>query len=101
MTNIEIVRECVPESEQLAQLAEEAMELGQAALKMRRVLSGVNPTPVRIDEALASFREEIADVLLCLRVLGYDEPTSAIKEIMQAKTDRWATRLREKWEVAV
>lgn len=101
MTNLEIIREIVPESEQLAQLAEETMELGQAALKMRRALSGVNPTPVRLDEALASFREEVADVLLCLRVLGYDKPTSAIEEIMQAKTDRWATRLREKWEAIV
>lgn len=95
MTNIDFIRAKVPEGEQLAQLAEEAAELGQACLKMRRVLDGSNPTPVSLDEALGSFREEVADVLLCLRVLGYSQPTSAMEEIMQAKADRWTSRLRE------
>lgn len=96
MTNIDYIRAQVPDGEQLAQLAEEAMELGQAALKLRRVLDGSNPTPVTLEEALDSFREETADVLLCLRVLGYAQPTLTMEEIMQEKTDRWASRLHEK-----
>jgi hypothetical protein len=96
MTNLEFIRDRVPSVELLAQLAEEAMELGHAALKLRRALDGSNPTPVRFDDALAGFREEMADVRLCLQVLGYDQPTAAVQEIMQTKLNRWASRLREK-----
>jgi NTP pyrophosphatase (non-canonical NTP hydrolase) len=96
MSDLEYIRERVPEGEQLAQLAEEAMELGQAALKLRRVLDGTNPTPVCLDAALASFREELADVQLCLRVLGYEKPLVAVENIIRAKTERWASRLKDK-----
>lgn len=96
MTNLEFIQDRVTYGEQLAQLAEEAIELGHAALKLRRALDCSNPTPVRFEDALSSFREEMADVRLCLQVLGYDHPTTAVQEIMQAKLDRWATRLREK-----
>lgn len=37
MTDIDIIRDNVHELERLAQLAEEATELAQAALKLRRV----------------------------------------------------------------
>lgn len=96
MTDIEYIRERVPEGEQLAQLAEEAMELGQAALKLRRVLDGTNPTPVSLGEAEAAFREEMADVQLCLRVLGYCKPLIAVENIIEAKSERWASRLRRR-----
>ena len=96
MSDFEYIREQIPAGEQLAMLAEEAMELGQAALKLRRALDGTNPTPVGIDGAMCSFREELSDVLLCLRVLGYGEPTGAMEDIIQAKTQRWVSRLREK-----
>ena len=96
MTDFEYIRGQVPAGEQLAMLAEEAMELGQAALKLRRALDGTNPTPVGIDGALVSFREEMSDVLLCLRVLGYGKPTAAMENIIEAKTQRWVSRLKEK-----
>ena len=38
----------------LVQLTEEASELSKAAAKMVRVIRGVNPTPVKYDEALAA-----------------------------------------------
>ena len=59
--------------ELLAQLAEEAAELGKAALKLRRALDGKNPTPVSPAEALRNVREEMADVLLCAISVGLDE----------------------------
>lgn len=59
--------------ELLAQLAEEAAELGKAALKLRRALDGKNPTPVSPSEALRNVREEMADVLLCSISVGLDE----------------------------
>ena len=43
---IEYVRKTLSKEEQLAQLAEECAELGKAALKLRRVYDGRNPTPV-------------------------------------------------------
>ena len=48
----------------LAQLAEEAAELAQAALKLRRALDGTNPTPLRESEARAALAEERTDVSL-------------------------------------
>lgn len=55
----------LPEEEVLAQLAEEAAELAQAALKLRRVLDGTNPTPLSESKARAALAEERTDVSLC------------------------------------
>lgn len=82
-------------AELLAQLAEEAGELTQAALKLRRALTGQNPTPVPMSKALADLEEEIADVHNCISVVSYslslDENT--ILEIADLKRTRWANRL--------
>ena len=45
------IKDIIQETEILALLAEEAAELAQAALKLRRVLDGTNPTPVTETEA--------------------------------------------------
>ena len=50
--------ETLPETERLAQLAEEAAELAQAALKLRRAIDGTNPTPKTIAEARENLIEE-------------------------------------------
>ena len=47
----EKIKQRLPQDELLAQLAEECSELSQAALKLRRALTGINPTPVTADEA--------------------------------------------------
>lgn len=86
--------ECVSEiglTEVLAQLAEESAELGQAALKFRRVLDRRNPTPVPEYEARANLQEEMADVLLCMVAAGLDAET--VERTIRAKIARWATRL--------
>lgn len=46
------VSDILPKTEILAQLAEEASELAQAALKLRRALDGTNPTPKSVEECL-------------------------------------------------
>lgn len=88
---IKAIRRMLPQSEILAQLAEEAAELSQAALKYRRALDGVNPTPVTIPEAMEHLREEIRDVMLCAELIGivYDS------NIMDSKCKRWGNRLLE------
>lgn len=83
------------EEEILCQLAEECDELGKAALKLRRVLSGKNPTPVTEAEARANLIEEIADVDLCLDVLGLNTYMNGvtISIISDKKLTRWVKRL--------
>ena len=63
-SSIEIVRDHLDQPELLVQLAEEATELAQAALKLRRAYTGVNPTPITAKDAYQGLLEEIADPAL-------------------------------------
>ena len=95
MDAFEIIEEKIPQAELLALLAEEAVELAHAALKLRRVYDGTNPTPVKGSEAFADLKEELADVGLVVSVLGYDRHRPEIARIQQAKLKRWLSRLGE------
>lgn len=98
---IDYIREQLPQEELLTQLAEECNELAQAALKMRRCMDGRNPTPVRLSEAHANLVEEIGDVKLCLRVLGFHMEDPGYDIAGERKLARWADRLRKNsriWE---
>lgn len=89
------------QGETLCQLAEEAAELSKAALKYRRALGYTdNVTPVTAKEAYNNLIEEIADVRLCLLVLGLDAGLPAIEasKVMNAKVERWHKRIFEKEE---
>lgn len=94
---IDQVTNVLDEPELLCQLAEEAAELGQAALKLRRALTGDNPTPVTVDEAQRALVEEIADVALCLDALGMDTNNRALMlsvvRTKNKKSQRWAKRI--------
>jgi NTP pyrophosphatase (non-canonical NTP hydrolase) len=92
---IEVIREKLPQEEVLRQLAEEAAEVAQAALKMCRAITGINPTPVTVQEAYEGLLEEIGDVNNCLVVLGYDRSIEMVRTSMKAneKLHRWADRL--------
>ena len=87
----------LPKAEILAQLAEEASELAQAALKLRRAIDKENPTPKGQVEATDDLIEEIADVQLCLEVLFYDSELDTLDDKITltkaAKKERWAKRL--------
>ena len=97
MNDIEYIRAATPETEVLVQLAEECAELAQAALKLRRALKPESsPTSCSVSEAIIQFHEEIADVLVCLRVTGSVGGATLlppIESIMRGKTERWAQRL--------
>lgn len=108
MTNLEkilyIVDQIGPD-EVLAQAAEEASELAQAALKYRRALTNKNPTPVGVQEAWEHFEEEYADTTLAYMVLnishwclkGQHIPREVfdLPKTEQTKLDRWVQRLQE------
>ena len=88
------IKQKVPVVEILAGLAEEAAELAQAALKLRRVFDGTNPTPTTEEMAIDALHEEIADVKLYVSLL--DVNPREISEIMQRKLMRWEDRLMKK-----
>lgn len=100
------VSDILPKTEILAQLAEEASELAQAALKLRRALDGTNPTPKSVAECEANLMEEFADIsnatsALCDAWFGNDfesenEFWDAVREIEDAKYKRWLSRLQAK-----
>lgn len=100
------VSDILPKTEILAQLAEEASELAQVALKPRRALDGTNPTPKSVAECEANLMEEFADISNAVTALfdawfGDDldsesEFWNAKYEIEDAKYKRWLSRLEEK-----
>ena len=86
------IRDRVPQSIILDQLAEEAAELAQAALKLKRTMSRDNPTTVTAAEASDRLLEEIADVIVCMNQLeGLD--WRVIDTICGQKVLRWEQRL--------
>lgn len=80
------------QEELLAGLAEEAAELAQAALKLRRILNGKNPTPVPYSQAVEDLNEEIADVFLSIDQI-YCVDDDLIESFYKRKEQRWLDRL--------
>lgn len=64
------IKAAVDREELLALLAEECTELAQAALKLRRAMTGEDPTPVSKGMARLAVDEEVADVLVSLALCG-------------------------------
>lgn len=93
MDALAIIQDKLSQEELLAQLAEEAVELAHAALKLRRVYDGTNPTPVKRSAAFANLKEEIADVQLLITVLDLDRHGPEYYRIGAAKLKRWVARL--------
>lgn len=89
----EKIKQHIPQDELLTQLAEECAELSQAALKLRRALTGINPTPVTVEEARKNLVEEAADVYNVLGLLLDAEDNAEIYSIIRRKKERWLKRL--------
>lgn len=89
----EKIKQHIPQDELLTQLAEECAELSQAALKLRRVLTGINPTPVTAEEARWNLVEEAADVCNVLWLLVDAKDNIEIYNIIRRKRARWVKRL--------
>ena len=89
----EKIKQHIPQDELLTQLAEECAELSQAALKLRRALTGINPTPVTAEEARRNLVEEAADVYNVLGLLLDAEDNVEIYDIIRWKKARWLNRL--------
>ena len=107
MTDIEYIASKLSREDILCQLAEEAAELAQAALKLRRAITGTNPTPVSADDAKHALNEEIVDIAVATEAwfesevvnidgVETDDIKSALGTFADIKIARWAQRLREK-----
>ena len=100
MNDLDYIVRHLSVSERLAQLAEEAAELAQAALKYRRALDGVNPTPVTREQAYDNLDEEVTDVLTCLASVMQPDGMARfwIEGTMEVgkKAARWRRRLEDK-----
>lgn len=97
------VSDILPKTEILAQLAEEASELAQAALKLRRALDCTNQTPKSVEECEANLMEEWADVNVAFDQLWDDKGAFQLVELDEEyqitiikKLDRWLSRLEAK-----
>lgn len=94
MTNLEKVRAHLDTPELLCQLAEEAAELSKAALKLRRAITGINPTPTTLHEATQNLAEEIIDVEMVVEAIGFYRSVDTARPLQWAqKFARWAERL--------
>jgi hypothetical protein len=94
----EIVRDKLPDDEIFAQMAEDCAELGKAALKMRRVRTGINPTVINEIFAKENLLQGCGDVLSCAQMLLSREELQRVFDIAVSKTMRWAFCLQERDE---
>ena len=92
--DILFVREQLSPADQFGQVAEEAVELAHAAMKMQRILTGTNPTPVTEKEAMGKVMEEICDLYNALEVLKLDVSLK-YEGIRKKKMARWVERIQK------
>lgn len=90
MDRLNTINGLLDEDTLLMQLAEEAAELSQAALKLIRSKEpSVNPTPVSEADARKQLVEEFSDVLLVAAELNVQGDV----DLIEHKERRWAKRI--------
>lgn len=96
MDSVEFIKKKLTEREILEQIAEEAAELAQAALKKIRTMKNTNnPTTITADEADGQLMAEAMDVLMAINI--WTPVADLAKEVeTHWKYDRWAKRIRQK-----
>ena len=100
MTNLEYIAANLSDEDILCQIAEEAAELAQTALKLRRAITGTNPTPVTIEKAVDDLFEEYDDTVIAFSAYlvkhnVIDRKGVAALEQDNPKFNRWAQRIKE------
>ena len=90
-TSENIIKENVPKRIAMVQLAEEASELAQAAIKYYRLGSDILPTPLNEEEISEKLTEELTDVMVAACIAGVKQSG----DLFDKKMDRWAERIEE------
>ena len=96
---LQYVLENVSEEALLGQLAEEAVELAHAALKLQRASLGEAPPELDMDKVCTNLLEEFADVICVMHVISDGETeglNNCVGDIILAKLDRWIGRIMER-----
>lgn len=88
------IRNHVPQAACYEMLAEEAIEVAHAALKIARILRGENPTPVELKKAKQKLYEEMIDLQVATDAA--DDPWGFVPIDYSKKVDRWYDRLVKK-----
>lgn len=91
---VQYIRDNLTEAEKWGQLAEEAAELSQAALKMQRLCMDTNKPRMEKGACIDAVIEEHADVALCFKVLAWQDKY-AREQIMDEKANRWANHIAD------
>ena len=100
MTDLEYIAENLSDEDILCQIAEEAAELAQAALKLRRAITQTNPTPVSAEKAADNLIEEYGDTcgafwVYAVKLKDNDDISEVVSDNIGAKYNRWAQRIKE------
>ena len=100
MTDLRYIAENLSDEDILCQISEEADELAKAALKLRRAITGTNPTPVTIEKAVDDLFEEYDDTVIAFSAYlvkhnVIDRKGVAALEQSNTKYNRWAQRIKE------
>lgn len=97
MKDIDYIKNRLSKANLWGQLAEEAAELAQAALKMQRLEQGVNLPRKDRETCIAAVVEEHADVALCFELLEWQDKEQR-EQIRAAKIERWSKILQKEEE---
>lgn len=93
------IRQHVSKSSILLQIAEEAAEVAQAALKFNRAYLKDNPTPMSVEECEKNLIEEINDLDLVNKIFSeVDLEKNPLNDEQKSKLARWCRRIRESHE---
>lgn len=96
----ELEKRLVTDAALWQQLAEEALELAHACLKMARKLTDEDSTPARFIDLKGHAEEEAADVKVCMDLMfrKQDLDKFCVDAVQEYKLKRWLERLGLKGE---
>ena len=100
MTDLEYIAANLSEEDILCQISEEAAELAQAALKLRRAMTQTNPTTVSVKKAADDLMEEYGDTVVAYVAYSIkhdliDRKYVDVLEKSNTKYSRWAQQIKE------
>lgn len=96
--NIAIIQANMHSAEMLALLRAECGELSRAAMQLQLTIDPDNPSPKATSKAYRNVLEELADIGLCLDLLGINNAIDRLRvdQIKREKAERLVERLHAK-----
>lgn len=96
--NIAIIQANMHTAEMLDMLRTECGELGRATIQLQVTINPDNPSPATTSEAYRNVLEELADIGLCLDLLGINNAIDRLRvdQIKREKAERLVERLQAK-----